>query len=408
MAQTPSHIPLQRRKGLAMQMMVAATLEDHYGYSTATHYEYEQVLKQLSEISSQDRNLSTQRLDHFLNKSVDQIKCRCKINFNDNISTKINRRLGELNVLMANFDCSKCHADQKVCDGNRSNDDKIFSESEFCLEALRYIFNYVVRQTQQLQKEICGNVYMPTYNLATDIVDIDSEIQLPRSINVTGSYDAGINEVNITFREDKLNRTTLVQMIYVISHEIVCHGMQGILGESERENADEHCAWTEGYMDRLTYFHVEHWLTSDKTLPIWLTRSRPFSVKSCLALHNERNKKSKIAGSARTKREVASEACDKLRYAFTQRDPSEIRKLKSFFHFSHLINFRSVESKIREELIICLCILLDSNNDAEEIFNSIDQYDVIRSCYNFLRHKDISYLIKDLERISQCSPRIIP
>jgi hypothetical protein len=395
MMQCPSHIPLYRRKGLAMRMMVAAILEDNLPQSESAYVEYNQLLRQLYVTASGDRNITHQRLDTFLHESAKHIR-----QYSASIPTntlRVQRRIADLNYALETFNCSNCNKYGDICH-NTPMDAQLFDNSMQCLSQLKDIFYFIIEKSRLLQKAVCGRIHIPMYSLSTGIIDSDSPT-IPKNVNISGSYNVDSKEISIIFREDALNKATLVQVIYVISHEILCHGMQGILG-IEKENADEHCSWTEGFMDRLAFFHVDDWLTNDRTLPDWLTQHKPFSQRHCLNLHQQRIENSRLTRSGKIKRYFAYDVCDNLREAFVGRHSGDSRRLKGFFHFCHLLNFQEADSAARQEILFRIGLLLDrarANNNGSP---SADYFDVLFLCGSFLHHRDISQLIRDLENIA--------
>jgi hypothetical protein len=75
----------------------------------------------------------------------------------------------------------------------------------------------------------------------------------------------------------------------VLAHELVCHAFQGLEAPSQRQNADETCSWSEGWMDRLAFTLIHQWLdTRTKSLPGWLRSDPGAAQNACNRLHSRR------------------------------------------------------------------------------------------------------------------------
>ena len=405
MDQPPKHIPLCRRKGLAMRMLVAATIEGMVCDNEEDYRRYNQLLQELFVIAARCRELKGQRLDHFFHLSAEDINDHWRGSVHPPFPIKLKRRLSQLHQILQNFNCESCNLKRAVCKGD-TYDSTIFSVNGFCLTQLKQVFYFVVKQAQLLQKSICGEVFLPEFRLATEIIDARSKT-LPSDINISGAYDVDTNEITLTFREDALTRSTLVQIIYVIAHEILCHGLQGLYAQA-RENSDEYCSWTEGFMDRLAFFHIDDWIRSHRSLPGWLTQSKGFSTKACLRLHSQRTEESSLAGYAKELRDNAINVCDNLREAFTGRHAGDTTRLKSFFYFCHLMNFHDISPTNRQKILVAIGELLDNSKNNMTGSMSPDHHDIVSVCHNFIRYRDISQFVREIERIAGCSLGMTP
>lgn len=96
--------------------------------------------------------------------------------------------------------------------------------------------------------------------------------------------------VGLALVDQNFDWRALCQTLYVFAHEIVCHAFQGCRGNN-RIDADEKCAWSEGWMDTLAWNVTEHCIRIEAgNLPAWLkpARCRDTAESSCRSLYEAR------------------------------------------------------------------------------------------------------------------------
>ena len=81
-----------------------------------------------------------------------------------------------------------------------------------------------------------------------------------------------ISITRLTFQDDAFDWSSLCQLPYVLSHELLCHAYQGIATSRNEPRlvVDRACAWTEGWMDVLALWTAQRWLDELETHPGWV------------------------------------------------------------------------------------------------------------------------------------------
>lgn len=111
----------------------------------------------------------------------------------------------------------------------------------------------------------CPNAFIePVTRLELNHMDADCP---PGAAPISGSCrvddDDGatpVSVVTLSVRDDRLNRSAICRLPYVLMHELLCHAYQSISQDDRqqpREDVDNNSAWTEGWMDSLAVIATE-------------------------------------------------------------------------------------------------------------------------------------------------------
>ncbi|MDL2403025.1 hypothetical protein [Rhizobium mayense] len=126
---------------------------------------------------------------------------------------------------------------------------------------------------------------------------------------VTGSTDSNkvIRIVNLVLLEGQLSATDVVDLIYTLHHELICHAFQGYRSRRPTPNAPAQCHWSEGWMDTLAFDIAELWI--DEGRSDWVPLKGERGKGQLRAFHEHRfGDQPFLLRSDRTRRRGAREA----------------------------------------------------------------------------------------------------
>ena len=219
-----------------------------------------------------------------------------------------------------------------------------------------------------------------------------------QQFHISGSTDVQIERdkaiVCLQFKDQHFDWPTLCQTLYVLAHEMVCHAFQAC-GANERENADERCGWSEGWMDGLAWSFTEAWIEhGDAALPDWL-RAGDSALESCYAFHQGRYslpQPGSLDPTSMNRRKNARAAFRTLRQALDGSAFATSSALAKATEFSVRLNACALDAETRDEIVVALIRGLASKDTQRSRFEN-----VIGSCSSFCDHNDPVRLLKDLK-----------
>lgn len=175
-------------------------------------------------------------------------------------------------------------------------------------------------------------------------------------------------EIRIIIKGSAFDKDGLLQLLYIIAHEILVHGLQGIIKPSGTvaSVASSHCNWSEGFMDRLVFLLVEDWIRNcDTRLPPWLDRERNEALVACQKIHEARlcHSENTLGPSGVIMRQLAINLCNKINKMLHYRYHL-FSLAENITQFAFLYNAHQVSQKEREFVLrgIIRHVAYDSGN----------------------------------------------
>ncbi|WP_315766986.1 MULTISPECIES: hypothetical protein [unclassified Bradyrhizobium] len=220
--------------------------------------------------------------------------------------------------------------------------------------------------------------------------------------NVGGDAEIGtVRRVILTVKDDKLSAIDLCQIAYVLFHEIVCHGFQGVV-QAETVNAKPQCHWTEGWMDAVAYRMAVAAALQKGGVLEWLPLVGPDAEAAMAAVHNARylnptGLKPEDAKVRRAARVALSDLQSVFRDAGMARahDDSEALARK----FSLLANANADSKKLLRLSTMLQNVLLSKVRNDDKVYAS-------NACLEFLQHRDIDRLLLELQTLPRSSTQM--
>ena len=225
-------------------------------------------------------------------------------------SPELLRRLKQIRVQSEAINCALCGRGQ--CPLRSSELVGLVN----CITEVIELFKFVSKQARKATLAYGGPTSLPTFRLHFTVAAPELRTGLFSEFGVSARTLVGNNHssIYVTIKEDAFDREGLLQLLYVVAHEVLVHGVQGVVRElGDRTDADNKCSWSEGFMDRIVFLQVLDWLGSDDPeLPTWL---REFSRGGFRCLPSATCKLHSVFGSGTRAALVGKEAasCPSLR-----------------------------------------------------------------------------------------------
>ena len=277
-----------------------------------------------------------------------------------------------------------------------------------CLCDLQKISDYVMDQVRRLYAQQVGkaekDLPLPTYRIKCVASDSkhayfgDRDEEKTFGVNAFTKVAAESAIVGIELLPEHIDQSSGAQTLYLLVHEAVCHAYQSF--ESvQRQNSDDTCAWSDGWMDALAWRLTERWLRRDsKLLPLWLASSPGESTDACERFHKRRYSRPECApmsGEDLIQRQQARTSFNRLwdlwdpAYPTPERDVEKHRATQ----FSVLLNHGDIADAKRRRLIEALNTALVRRQGRSD--------QVAGVCSEFLELNDADRLIDDLNAINE-------
>lgn len=381
------HTPLTDRKALAIRMLATRIFTNLPRLDKSAQAEYAHALSTIDLYSKKSNFRANELLDEFLNNGAENLQSNSEITACSKESVDLLREFNSLCEELGKFKCNINSKNGKVCDNNGSD---VFDECGVCLRELTFTYDFVKDHALNFLKSIASCAVAPNFRLATNFEDLND------GANINGSYDWRRKEISIIFTRNAFDEDALFQMLYIIAHEIYCHGLQGVLGQP-KDAATSQCTWTEGFMDRVVILHTRDLLMStENQIPIWLANCRTRALEACEKLHRHRTSiLDKDFEYVAYDRRRAWEACDELSIAFRADSPDNSVGTTTLFEFANLLNFKVIDKNIRNRVVSTLIALMDARMRGTEKHSW-----AIRACKNFTLYSDLLTFINDIGRIA--------
>jgi hypothetical protein len=288
------HLALDHRKALAARIKAAIFFEalplPYLDEDTERKKNF--LLREFRDRSDLTETDHTGPLDHALHSLADHL-ARQPIEGTGQAIEELRRRRDEVVHELRAVNCQECSKSQLICCGDHMQDDLIVTRAGQCIAVIKELANLVGKWVLAVYRESEVPFEAPLIELSTDSTHPHDKRCLFADFHIVGWSNAKVSgtqrpEIGIQVKEQSFDWESLCQTIYVLSHEFVCHGFQS-LGSDPRENADEKCSWTEGWMDGLAFALTRHLLQNEPDeLPTYLRVGSDAAEAHCRKYHERR------------------------------------------------------------------------------------------------------------------------
>jgi len=241
----------------------------------------------------------------------------------------------------------------------------------------------------------------------------DDPQQLLGAYRVGGSADIGRSPRTVTLTikdDDDFGAVDLCQLAYVLHHELFCHAFQAPDPGSEVKNAPPQCHWTEGWMDRLAFKVSIDWVNQSNAPHTWLPIIGADAEDAIAEFHKFRyhNPRGLRDGDKKFRR-AARQAFDTLAYEFRESglasSDSDGENLARCFSLVANAHPNANSKTLRRICALLQTALLGGALTERRLAAAL-------ACFDFLHHRDLAVLEKDLGadpgRSVPVDPRISP
>jgi hypothetical protein len=273
--------------------------------------------------------------------------------------------------------------------------------------SITQIFDFVVSKALAIKSVVEENIgktlIYPTFKIDVQFVDHSVTESKFDFASVAATSDVqrilGVSCITLLLKEDAFDRTCLMTLLYVFAHEILIHGVQNIDGGT-RYNADDSCAWSEGFMDHVIFMQVAEWLSKrEPHLPACLRDARREAFGACLAMHESRYSlpPRDYNPPALLRRIFARHAAEELNLLFQGAEWISSISNENLLTFAHKLNMHSFNKDQRKELIFHLALLLhpETKEKQEDIYQRAGAL-----CLDFSNEMKIRNFVGEIEELN--------
>lgn len=151
---------------------------------------------------------------------------------------------------------------------------------------------------------VLGPQIMYSTGLAQKFEDVE-----PQPLSGQANIRSSPRKVVVVLPDHKLDARHLVQIAYVVFHELVCHAFQA-WDVPNPENPGQKCSWSEGWMDALAYEITEEWLVASS--PYLIPLRGATAIDTARAVHARRYTGVQMPSSDVRRRREARDAYGRL------------------------------------------------------------------------------------------------
>lgn len=234
----------------------------------------------------------------------------------------------------------------------------------------------------------------PTIEFRTLLAIVDASIPGSRAAGAT-DVTRSPRLVNVTIADDELGAADILNMAYVIYHELVCHAFRAALASGRIDNAQDKCVWSHGWMDTVAFDLAVDWVAMGP--PSWLPLRDEDGVARLRACHDSHF--ISVPGLRRsdvTRRQAARNAYRKLATAITSFGlaDSEVtaRQLAQQFSWA-LHTHQAIDDTMRRDI---------AQRIAKVVANAArlhDQLAAVKACLRFSVHRDVNQLDQEIPEL---------
>jgi hypothetical protein len=388
-----SHIDRGRRAALAVRIAAAVELESR-PLPGADKHATQQRDAILSEafLEADYAEGGEGQLDHRVREIAAKLEGRQIVGSGPAIDELRRRRDGLVQKLRT-LDCTACATAEKVCSGTKVQDSHIVTSSGHCIKPLKDLVAYAEALAREIY-EACDRTFcVPHLEFSTSDAQRDADRALLKDFGINGISETRGEKPSIMLeiKDGHFRWKTLCQTLYVLVHELVCHAYQGGAA-ANRPNADEKCSWSEGWMDRLAFELVRHWIgQSDPRVPEFLQRYAPAVDTHTVQFHERRYEASgTLTPLYQERRLSARQTFDDMKQAWSLQSQQHLPSHR-VTRFSTKLNLCNVSGENREKIVTWLSVNTAGPGMRYER--------TLQACSEFLGHGDPGIFLERLDTI---------
>jgi hypothetical protein len=300
-------------------------------------------------------------------------------------------RLQAFRDFIGSFDCPYCTEP----DSGKHNPP---GGAWLCMAELYELFDQAVKVASISYRQVSDDpdlvwpgLFLETADIhayyTTDVLDIAA---------VTGSCRYGtangapLSVVGLAVKDDAFCWTSMIQLPYVLMHELVCHAFQGLKGP-ERTPVDKTCAWSEGWMDAVAFAVTKEWIEGafDVDLPGWARGAETFVDQAGGALHTRRREpQTEIGPETLEAREYAYNSLSDLKTFYRGENPDSTEARQFVRRFSLRLNLHVMTQEQRGEIADWIGLSLELHARSDEVMSA---------CVHFIEHDNWEILYNKLK-----------
>jgi len=236
-----------------------------------------------------------------------------------------------------------------------------------------------------------GPAALPAITYDTSLTEFVDEF-LPFHVSGASSITVSPRIVDLIVEDRHLDATDVVDLAYVIHHELICHAFQTSVRYVRPRNASESCYWSEGWMDTLAFERTKEWLNAKADF--WRPMSVNDAIARATAYHQHRyGPGSKLGVSHTTRRRMAREAVSRLVSTFDDFGiiPSRADAERRVEDFSWCLNLRwEPENKALRDAVLAMIKILITPMRAR------DHVAIAEVCLNFVNDQNVNRFCREM------------
>jgi hypothetical protein len=217
--------------------------------------------------------------------------------------------------------------------------------------------------------------------------------------------------VTLTLKDCDLLSTDLCHLFYLIHHELICHAFQGNSHSARRTNAPARCPWSEGWMDVLAYELTISWVAGYASSGNWLPNGGSPVQVALRGYHDARYERGYndarhenprgLLGTDAKLRRAARVAFYALGAAFLENGfaKSKADADELVHRFSLVANGHT---EAQHEILGDICAYLQTSLLSRP--RSYATGKTVDLCHQFLKNRDLRWLLAELREASRQSP----
>ncbi|QPB24571.1 hypothetical protein [Rhizobium sp. 007] len=214
---------------------------------------------------------------------------------------------------------------------------------------------------------------------------------LPFKVSGSADIAAPVRIVDIVIVDGQLSARDVLDIAYILHHELTCHAFQACQSTQKLANAPAKCHWTEGWMDTLAFDATTGWI--DVGPAAWVPLQGEMGKGEIWDFHDFRYRAPPyLLPSDLTRRRGAREAFRRLQQIFEEdmAFPAEEAR-KHAERFSWIANTHAEANSLRLRLLATRLSTLLRNKSRPDV-----GIKAARDCLAFTAHRNLSRLEREL------------
>ncbi|MBD9372025.1 hypothetical protein IB238_05160 [Rhizobium sp. ARZ01] len=234
----------------------------------------------------------------------------------------------------------------------------------------------------------------PTIEFRTLLAIADASIPGSRVVGAT-DVTSSPRLIDVAIADDDLCAADILNMAYVIYHELVCHAFRAALASGRVDNTQDKCIWSHGWMDTVAFDLAVDWVAMGP--PNWLPLRDEDGIARLRACHDGHF--ISVPGLRRsdmTRRQGARNAYRKLATAIASFGLaySEVTARQLAQQFSWALHIhQAIDDTMRQDI---------ARRIAKAVTNAArvhDQLATVKACLRFSVHRDIKQLDQEIPEL---------